>query len=124
MSKVSTKKFMEEKKKRGAPKGNQNARTHGFYSRVLNDAQKVRLADAREVEGLDEEIAILRVKLMTLIEEYPERIDLQIGAAYTISRLLRTRHNISAGRKNSLKEAIEKVHAELAIPLGVKKFIR
>jgi hypothetical protein len=115
---------MKEKKKRGAPKGNQNARTHGFYSRVLNDAQKVRLADAREVEGLEEEIAVLRVKLMTLIEEYPERIDLQIHAAYTISRLLCTRHNISAGQKDSLKEAIEKVQAELAIPLGVKKFIR
>jgi hypothetical protein len=114
---------MEKKRKRGAPKGNQNARKHGFYSRVLSDAQKLRLADALEVEGLDEEIAVLRVKLMTLIEEYPERIDLQIGAAYTISRLLRTRHNISVGQKDSLKEAIEKVQAELAIPLGVKRII-
>ena len=29
--------MMNEKRKRGAPKGNQNARKHGFYSKVLED---------------------------------------------------------------------------------------
>ena len=33
---------MTEKKKRGAPKGNQNARTHGFYSQVLDEVGMVR----------------------------------------------------------------------------------
>ena len=29
------------KKKRGDPKGNQNARKHGFYSRVLDEAERL-----------------------------------------------------------------------------------
>ena len=58
--------------------GNQNARKHGFYSRVLDEAQKLQLDQARKVEGIDEEIAIMRVKLLTLLEKYPERIDLQM----------------------------------------------
>ena len=29
------------KKKRGAPKGNQNARKHGLYSKVLDEAEQL-----------------------------------------------------------------------------------
>jgi len=42
---------MMEKKPTGAPRGNQNARKHGFYSRVLNEARKLQLVDARDVVG-------------------------------------------------------------------------
>jgi hypothetical protein len=115
---------MTEKKKRGAPKGNQNARKHGFYSQVLDEAEKLQLDEARAVEGIDEEIAILRVKLLTLIDQHPDRIDMQVIAANTIARLVRTKFNISAGQKKSLKEAITKALTEIAVPLGLKAFIQ
>jgi len=51
---------MTEKKPIGAPRGNQNARKHGFYSRVLDEAQKLQLDEAREVEGIDEAICPLQ----------------------------------------------------------------
>jgi hypothetical protein len=111
---------MNKKKQRGAQKGNQNARTHGFYSHVLNRAQKNRLEQARDVDGIDEEIAIMRVKLLSLMDDFPDRVDLQMSAASTIARLLRTKHIISGGRKHSIEDAIRKVNTELAIPLGVK----
>ena len=100
-------------KRRGAPKGNQNARKHGFYSQVLNEAEKIQLEQARDIEGIDEEIAILRVKLRELIEKQPERFDLHMEAANTIARLVRTRYSISKEQKNSLREAITKVLAGL-----------
>ncbi len=115
---------MTDKKKRGAPRGNQNARKHGFYSQVLDEAEKLQLDEARSVEGIDEEIAILRVKLLQLIDEHPDRIDMQVIAANTIARLIRTRFNISAGQKKSLKEAITRVLTEIAVPLGIKAFIQ
>ena len=115
---------MTEKKQRGAPKGNQNARKHGFYSQALDDAQRARLEQAREVEGIDEEIAVLRVKLLSLIDDHPDRIDLQMVAASTIARLIRTRHSISAGQKSSIKDAITKVLTDIAVPLGVKAIIQ
>ena len=31
----------EAKRRRGAPKGNQNARKHGFYSKVLDEAEQL-----------------------------------------------------------------------------------
>ena len=91
---------MRGKKPVGAPMGNQNARKHGLYSRVLDEAQMLQLDKARAVKGLDEEIAIMRVKLLTLLDEYPERIDLQMRAIATIARMMRTRFDISAAVDN------------------------
>ena len=105
--------------KRGAPKGNQNARKHGFYSRALTEAEKVELEEAGLVEGLDQEIALLRSKLRELVENEPDRLDLYLEAANTIARLVRTRYQISKEQKRSLKEAIAKVLTEVAIPLGI-----
>lgn len=110
--------------KRGAPKGNQNAKKHGFYSQVLNEAEKLQLEQARDIEGIDEEIAILRVKLRNLIDKEPARIDLHMEAANTIARLVRTRYNITKEQKKSLKEAITKVLTEIALPLGLKSLIK
>ena len=105
--------------KRGAPKGNQNARKHGFYSRALNEAEKVDLEEASLIEGIDQEIAFLRMKLKELAEREPERIDLHLEAANTIARLVRTRYQISKEQKKSLKEAIHKVLTDVAVPLGI-----
>ena len=105
--------------KRGAPKSNQNARKHGFYSRALTAAEKLEMEEAVFVEGIDQEIALLRIKLRELVELEPGRIDLQLEAANTIARLVRTRYQISKEQKNSLKEAITKVLTEVAGPLGI-----
>jgi hypothetical protein len=105
--------------KRGAPKGNQNARKHGFYSRALTEAEKVELEEASFVEGIDEEIAFLRMKLKELAKREPDRLDLQLEAANIIARLIRTRYQISKEQKKSLKEAVHKVLTEVAVPLGI-----
>ena len=115
---------MTEKKRRGAPRGNQNARKHGFYSQVLDEVQTLQLDEARAVEGIDEEIAILRVKLLTLISQHPDRIDLQMAAANTITRMVRIRHSLTANQKKSLKDAMTRVLTEIAVPLGIKAFIK
>jgi len=105
--------------KRGAPKGNQNARKHGFYSKALDEAERLQLEEAGYVEGIDEEIALLRVKLRQFVEKEPDRIDLHLEAANTIARLIRTRYQITKEQKKSLKEAIAKVLTEVAVPLGI-----
>jgi hypothetical protein len=91
----------------------------GFYSRALDEAEKLELLEASHVEGIDEEIALLRVKLRELLAEQPERIDLHFEAANIIARLVKTRYQITKEQKKSLKEAIQKVLTELAVPAGV-----
>ena len=91
---------------------------HGFYSQALDEAERLELEEARGIDGIDEEIAILRVKLRELIAAKPERIDLHLKIANTIARLVTTRYNISKEQKKSLKEAITKVLTEIAILWG------
>lgn len=91
-----------------------------FYSRALDEAEQLELEEAAELSGLDDEIAVLRVMLKRLIEEYPDEIRLQMEAANTLARLVRTRYHITKEQKKSLKEAIQNVLTEIAVPLGIK----
>jgi hypothetical protein len=110
---------MSRRRKGGQP-GNQNARKHGFYSRVLSKAEQLEVAEAEGIEGLDEEIAVLRFKLRELLEKHPDRIDLQMKAVNALSRLMQTKYKITPQEKKNLKEAITSVLKEVAIPLGLK----
>ena len=109
----------EAARKRGAPSGNQNARKHGFYSKVLDEAEQLDFMLATGVEGIDDEIALLRVKIKSVLEKDPDNINLIMQAANTLARLVRTRYNISKEDKKGLKEAIGNVLRDVALPLGI-----
>ena len=109
----------EAKRKRGAPKGNQNARRHGFYSRVLDEADQLDFELASGVEGIDDEIALLRVKIKSILEKDPENIRLIMQVTNTLARLVKTRYNITKEQKKGLKEAIGNVLKDVALPLGI-----
>ncbi|MFB0558956.1 MAG: hypothetical protein ACETVS_00230 [Dehalococcoidales bacterium] len=106
-------------RKRGAPKGNQNARKHGFYSRVLDEADKLDFELASGVEGIDDEIALLRVKIKSILENEPENIKLIMQATNALERLIRTRYKIGKEQRKGLKEAINNVLRDVALPLGI-----
>jgi len=110
--------------KRSNSNENEAAERRGFYSRALDEAEKLELEEARCIEGIDEEIAVLRVKLRELIETEPDRFALHLEAANTIARLVKTRYNITREQKKSLKEAITTVLTEIAVPLGIKTIIK
>jgi hypothetical protein len=97
---------------------------HGFYSQALSEAEKLELEEARSIDGIDEEIAILRIKLRELIVAKPERLDIHLMLATTIARLVTTRYNITKEQKRSLKEAVTRVLTEIAVPLGIKAIIK
>ncbi len=106
-------------RKRGAPKDNQNARKHGFYSKVLDEAEQLDFSLATCVECIDDEIALLRVKIKSLLAHDPENIRLILKATNTLARLVKTKYNISKEDKKSLKEAIANVLRDVALPLGI-----
>ncbi|OGO22004.1 MAG: hypothetical protein A2Z28_03755 [Chloroflexi bacterium RBG_16_51_9] len=111
----------ELKKKRGAPLGNQNARTHGFYSTKLDESQQLELEQATGVEGIDAEIALLRVKIKSLIERDPDNTRLILQAVNTLAKMLRTKYNIGKEDKQGWMEAIGNVLKDIAFPLGFNK---
>jgi len=106
-------------RRRGAPKGNQNARKHGFYSKVLDEAEQLDLELAAGVEGIDDEIALLRVKIKSILAHDPDNVKLIMQATNTLAGLVKTRFNISKEDKKGLKEAIGNVLKDIALPLGI-----
>ena len=105
--------------RKGTTRNGERAKPRGFYRRALDEAEKLELDEASQLEGLDEEIALLRLKLKELVKNQPDRIDLHLEAANIISRLVKARYQITKEEKKSLKEAISKVLTEIAAPLGV-----
>jgi hypothetical protein len=111
---------IREKKKRGGQKGNQNALKHGFYSKVVTSAQKRELAIAIDVKGIDEEIALMRVKIRSVLEKDPENIKLIMAATTTLAGLLKANLELNKNQKKSVAASIGKVIQELAIQGGVQ----
>jgi len=109
----------KSKRRRGAPNGNQNARKHGFYSKVLDEVEQLDFELAAGVEGMDDEIALLRVKIKSILEYDPENIKLIMQATDALAKLVRTKYKISKEDKKGLKEAIGNVLRDIALPLGI-----
>jgi hypothetical protein len=104
------------KPKKDAPKG----KKQGFYSKVLDEAEQLDFELASGVEGFDDEIALLRVKIKSLLESDPENIKLLMQATNTLTRLVKAKYHITKEQKQGLKEAIGNVLRDIAIPLGIK----
>ena len=102
------------------PTNSESSPRRGFYSRALNEANELDFELAHDVEGVDDEIALLRVKIKSLLENDPENVRLIMQATNALARLVTTRYKISSDQKKSLTNAIGNVLKELALPLGIK----
>jgi hypothetical protein len=106
-------------RKRSALKNRQNAKKRGFYQKVLDEAEQLDFELASGVNGIDDEIALLRVKIKSILEHDPENVKLIMQATNALERLIRTRYKISKEQRKGLKEAIGNVLREVALPLGI-----
>ena len=88
-------------KRRGAPLGNQNARKHGFYSKILDPQQQETLPAAMKLDGLDQEIAILRLKIKSILANDPHNYEVLLLAASSLARLLRTKQRLEKLQKKT-----------------------
>ena len=110
----------KSKQKRGAPKGRQRHHSHSFYTKVMDEAERLDFELASGVEGFDDEIALLRMEIRNLLEKEPENVDQILRAANTLVRLVQAKYNITGEQKQGLKKAIGNVLKDVAIPLGIK----
>ena len=77
------------------------------------------LGEAKDIQGIDNEIALLRVKLQSLLQKAPNNIQLQVKAANTLARLVRLKYQLSPQARDNLADAISEVLKELGGSLGI-----
>ena len=109
----------KERKPVGAPRGNQNARKHGFYAKVLTEAEQLDLEVASGIEGIDDEIDLLRVKIKSCLTEDPDNIAIILEATGTLARLIKIKYNLDSKQGKGVRDAIIEVVKDLAIPMGI-----
>jgi len=90
------------------------AARRSFYDTALSEAERAELADARDIEGLVDEIAILRIRLREALAEHPEDLALAERGVRLLIQSLLAQHRLSSKEARGLTDAVTAVFEQLA----------
>ena len=80
-----------------------------FYGRALSEAERADLPVALEIEGVDEEIALLRLRLRTALTERPEDLQLMFKGIDLLAKTVATRYRLSKRAERDLSASLANV---------------
>ena len=95
------------KTKRGGQKGNLNARKHGFYSAILSPAEISQLWNITNLEGVDPEIAFIRVKLQSSLQYDPGNRRVIREASRLLVKWYSANYRLDPTDRNYVKNVVE-----------------
>lgn len=114
----------------GAPAGNQNRRTHGFYGRYYSADELDALAEYVADDSLDSEIGVVRVALRRALKVLQDEdadpalvaalTPLVFAGGRTVARLLRDRRLLSGQDADTIMREMADALEELGTELGVR----
>jgi len=87
----------------------QSVTAASFYARALSAAEAADFVNAQAIEGVDEEIATLRLRLRTAIEERPEEVELMLKGIDRLVKLVATRYRLSKRSERDLAASMANV---------------
>lgn len=77
-----------------------------FYGSALDAAERIELEAASDIEGLDGEIALLRMKLREAVSEHPEDLQLMLRGMAMLVKTVSARYRLSKQAEERLSESI------------------
>ena len=86
--------------------------TRSFYASALAEAERPALAEAAAVEGLADEVALLRMRLRDAIERHPDDIKLVESGVRMLIQSLLAHHRLSPKQADNLGDAVTNVLEE------------
>ncbi len=92
-------------------------RRRSFYSPALDEAERIELKSAFTLEGIDDEIAVMRMFIKDLVEK--DNIEELARCTNALCRMLTTKYAIEGKSKKSMKAALGNVLRDIALPLGI-----
>lgn len=95
------------KRKRGGQKGTRNACKHGFYSGTLSPAETSQLWNITNLEGVDPEIAFIRVKLQSSLQYDPGNRRVIREASRLLAEWYSANYRLDPTDRNYLKTVVE-----------------
>ena len=113
--------FPEIIRSRGGQPGNQNARKHGYYSNALSGLDRADLKEASSITGLDDEIALVRARLKSVVKNNPDNVQLIAHLASTLAKLMRTNEKLSSFKMEDFEQKRLKALMVLGSSFGMSK---
>jgi hypothetical protein len=95
------------RRNRGGQKGNRNACKHGFYSATLSPAETSQLWNITNLEGVDPEIAFIRVKLQSSLQHDPGNRHVITQASRLLVKWYSANYGLDRTDRNYLKTVVE-----------------
>jgi len=105
------------KRKRGAQKGNQNARKHGFYSSTLSPTELCEFCSLINLKGIAPEIAVLRLKLRSLLQHDPSNHRVLGEASNLLSKLYGAKYRLTQEDTHQLNTFIKGILEQHPVPV-------
>ena len=90
----------------------------GFYDSALSKADVEALAEARDVEGLEEEVALLRLQLRRALEDSDADAKLLQSGVRLLVQALLAQHRVSPQQAEHLGDALNNVLEQFGEVLG------
>lgn len=80
-----------------------------FYGSALDEAERIALEEARGVEGLDHEIALLRTRLRRLLAEKSEDVQLMLRGIDLLVKAVSARYRLSKQAEEDLAASLSRL---------------
>jgi hypothetical protein len=77
-----------------------------FYEKALTEAERHDFPVALEVEGVDQEIAVLRLRLRTALKERPEDLQLMLRGVVMLVQALAAKYRLPKADQDALADAV------------------
>lgn len=84
-------------------------RARDFYGSALDAAERIELEAASEIDGLDNEIALLRLKLRQVLAERPTDLPLMLRGIDLLVRAVSARYRLSKKAERDLADSLANV---------------
>ena len=89
-------------------------RQRSFYDAALTATERAEIDDARGIEGLEDEIAILRLRLREVLAERPEDLELLERGVRLLTQSLRAEHRLASREASGVTDAATRLFEQLA----------
>jgi hypothetical protein len=84
-----------------------------FYEAALSEAERADLSAAKEVSGLDEELAMLRLRLRTALKNRPRDLPLMIRGLDALRRMVAVKYGLSKADRKEMSPFLEETLLQL-----------
>ncbi len=97
-----------------------SSHVRGFYEKALTEAERADFRAALDIEGVDQEIALLRLRLREALKQGPKDLMLMLRGVDILARLVARRYRLPKGSAEQLASGFREalLSAGVSIPEG------